>query len=134
MKIGNIGNNSVATNVQKVEPATIPHSTSTQADSGVKAVHSSTQDSIVIFGSKSEENFSRNSEDVLDESLKQANQTLKQYNRVIDRTIHEGTKAVIYTIRDTKTNEVIAEFPSKKIQDMMAKMWEIAGMFIDDKA
>ncbi len=41
---------------------------------------------------------------------------------------------MMYTVRDTKTNEVIAEFPPKKIQDMIAKMWELAGLFVDEKA
>jgi flagellar protein FlaG len=29
---------------------------------------------------------------------------------------------------------VIAEYPSRKVQDMIAKMWELAGLFIDQKA
>lgn len=73
-------------------------------------------------------------EDVLNEAVKQANQSLKMFDRRIERTIHEVTKAVMYTLRDTKTNEVIAEFPPKKIQDMIAKMWELAGLFVDKKA
>lgn len=74
------------------------------------------------------------SDDVLNEAVKQANQSLKLFDRKIERTVHEVTKAVIYTLRDTRTNEVIAEFPPKKIQDMIAKMWELAGVFVDKKA
>lgn len=74
------------------------------------------------------------SEDVLNEAVKQANQSLKMFDRRIERTVHEVTKAVMYTLKDTRTNEVIAEFPPKKIQDMIAKMWELAGMFVDKKA
>lgn len=73
-------------------------------------------------------------EDVLNEAVKQANQSLKMFDRRIERTVHEVTKAVMYTLKDTRTNEVIAEFPPKKIQDMIAKMWELAGMFVDKKA
>ncbi len=40
----------------------------------------------------------------------------------------------MYVMKDTETNEVIREFPPKKIQDMIAKMWEIAGLFVDEKA
>lgn len=73
-------------------------------------------------------------DDVLQESVNQANKTLKIYDRKIERSIHEVTNNVIYTLKDTKTNEVIKEFPSRKIQDMLAKMWELAGLVIDDRA
>lgn len=73
-------------------------------------------------------------ENMLEESVKQANKTLKQYNRYIEREIHEVTHAVMYKLMDYDTKEVIAEFPPKKIQDMIAKMWELAGLFVDEKA
>lgn len=72
--------------------------------------------------------------DLLDKSIEQANKSLKQYHRVIERNVHEVTKAVMYTVKDTDTNEVIAEFPPRKIQDMIAKMWELAGLVVDEKA
>lgn len=71
--------------------------------------------------------------DVMEQPVKQANAALKVYNRQIERSIHEVTKTVMYVIRDTTNNEVIAEYPPKKIQDMIAKMWELAGLFVDEK-
>lgn len=71
---------------------------------------------------------------LLAQSVDQANQTLKMYDRKLEMAVHEVTKTVMYTLRDTKTNEVIMEFPPKKIQDMIAKMWELAGLFVDKKA
>ena len=56
------------------------------------------------------------------------------HNRHIERAVHEVTHSVMYTIKDSTTNEVIMEFPPKKIQDMIAKMWELAGLFVDEKA
>lgn len=73
-------------------------------------------------------------EKIMEEPIKQANKSLQQFDRTIEREIHSVTKALMYTIRDTKTNEVIAEYPPRKIQDMIAKMWELAGLFIDQKA
>lgn len=132
MKIGSVGNvNPVTNNVSKVESAPMPHSTVAQVGSTSKPAVQDIGDS--KFRSN-EGSGVREDEDVVEQSVDQANQTLKMYDRRIDRVIHPETKAVIYTIKDTKTNEVIAEFPSKKIQDMMAKMWELAGMFVDDKA
>lgn len=73
-------------------------------------------------------------EELLDKSLKQANKSLAAFNRVISREVHEVTGSVIYKIVDIDTKKVIAEFPPKKIQDMIAKMWELAGLFVDEKA
>lgn len=71
---------------------------------------------------------------MLNKALNSANNNLKNFDRVIERSVHEKTRIVMYVIKDTKTNEVIAEFPPKKIEDMIAKMWELAGMFVDEKA
>ncbi len=73
------------------------------------------------------------SEDLIKKSVKQANVALKQHHRRIDRSVHEVTKTVMYKMIDTDTKEVIKEFPPKKIQDMIAKMWELAGLFVDEK-
>lgn len=76
-----------------------------------------------------------NEEDqLLTKSVDQANQTLKMYDRKLEMSVHEVTKTIMYKLMDTKTNEVIMEFPPKKIQDMIAKMWELAGLFVDKKA
>ena len=73
-------------------------------------------------------------EELLDKSIEQANKSLKDHNRVIERAVHDVTHTIMYTIKDTKTDQVIAEYPPKKIQDMIAKMWELAGLFVDEKA
>lgn len=73
-------------------------------------------------------------EDMLARGIEQANKSLKSSDRVIERAVHDVTHTVMYTIKDTVTNEVIAEFPPKRIQDMIAKMWELAGLFVDEKA
>ena len=70
---------------------------------------------------------------LMEEPIKQANKTLAPYNRYIEREMHEVTKAMMYTIRDSKTDEVIAEYPPREIQDMLAKMWEMAGLLLDQK-
>jgi len=72
-------------------------------------------------------------DEMLENSVKQANKSLEQFNRMIQRTVHEKTRTIIYVIKDSITNEVIKEFPPKKIQDMIAKMWEIAGILIDER-
>ena len=73
-------------------------------------------------------------DEMLNKAVEQANKALKQHNSMIERSVHEVTKTVMYVMKDTETDEVIREFPPKKIQDMIAKMWELAGLFVDEKA
>lgn len=72
-------------------------------------------------------------DEMIKKSVEQANKTLAVYDKYIEREVHEVTHTVMYKLRDSKTKEVIREFPPKKIQDMIAKMWELAGLFIDER-
>ncbi len=71
---------------------------------------------------------------LMEQSIEEANKKLKASNRYIEREIHEKTRTVMYKLKDSITGEVIEEFPPKKFQDMLAKIWEIAGLFVDEKA
>jgi flagellar protein FlaG len=71
--------------------------------------------------------------DMLDNAVEQANKTLKVYNKYIERSVHEKTHTIMYVLRDEETKEIIREFPPRKIQDMIAKMWELAGLLVDER-
>lgn len=47
--------------------------------------------------------------------------------------IHEATNRVMIKIVDKDTKEVIKELPPEKTLDMIAKVWEIAGILVDQK-
>ncbi len=47
--------------------------------------------------------------------------------------IHEGTNRVTIKIVDKSTKEVIKELPPEKTLDMIAKVWEMAGILIDER-
>ncbi|WP_372999330.1 flagellar protein FlaG [Lutispora sp.] len=72
-------------------------------------------------------------DEMLDNAVEQANKSLSAYNKFIERSVHEKTHAIIYVLKDSITNEVIREFPPRKIQDMIAKMWELAGLLVDER-
>lgn len=46
---------------------------------------------------------------------------------------HEGTHRVTIKLVDKKTKEVIRELPPEKTLDMIAKVWEMAGILVDEK-
>jgi len=47
--------------------------------------------------------------------------------------IHEATNRVTIKIVDKQTKDVIKELPPEKTLDMIAKVWEIAGIMVDEK-
>lgn len=47
--------------------------------------------------------------------------------------IHDETNRVTIKIVDKDSKEVIREFPPEKTLDMIAKVWEMAGILVDEK-
>ena len=69
------------------------------------------------------------------ESARQAAQT---YNKLTENTkavfgMNDATNRVTIKIVDKDTEEVIKEFPAEKTLDMIARVWEMAGIMVDEK-
>lgn len=47
--------------------------------------------------------------------------------------IHEATNRVTIKIVDKNTKEIIKEYPPEETLDMIAKVWEMAGLMVDEK-
>lgn len=47
--------------------------------------------------------------------------------------IHDKTNRVTIKIVDKTTKEVIKEYPPEQTLDMIAKVWEVAGILVDEK-
>ncbi|WP_243108366.1 flagellar protein FlaG [Butyrivibrio sp. X503] len=47
--------------------------------------------------------------------------------------IHEKTNRVTIKMVDKETKEVIKEFPPDETLDMIARIWEVAGIMVDEK-
>ena len=47
--------------------------------------------------------------------------------------IHEATNTVTIKIVDRDSKKVIKEIPPEKTLDMIAKVWELAGIMVDEK-
>lgn len=67
------------------------------------------------------------------EAIEKANQTLRGVNTNFEFTIHEQTKEIMVKVINSETNEVIREIPPEKILDLVAKMWELAGILVDER-
>ena len=47
--------------------------------------------------------------------------------------IHEGPNRVTIKMVDKETKKVVKEFPPDKTLDMIAKVWELAGIMVDER-
>lgn len=84
---------------------------------------------------KAEKNKKQIPEKVSDSSLKKA---VEDINRNSSNTeaifgYHEGTNRVTIKIIDKDTKEVKREYPAEETLDMIQKIWEMAGLMVDEK-
>ncbi|MBD5460948.1 MAG: flagellar protein FlaG [Lachnospiraceae bacterium] len=86
--------------------------------------------------SESEKNNQQNSgQQMSNEQIKKA---VEQLNKKLSNAeavfgIHDDTHRVTIKIVDKDTKEVIKELPPEKTLDMIAKVWELAGILIDER-
>jgi uncharacterized FlaG/YvyC family protein len=68
------------------------------------------------------------------EAIEETNKRYEAYDRLLQFSVHEETRQIVIKIINTKTEEVIAEIPPEKILDMIAQLWEMAGLLVDKRA
>lgn len=71
-------------------------------------------------------------------SNEQIRKAVEQLNKKMSHSeavfgIHEKTNRVTIKIIDKDTKEVIRELPPEKTLDMIAKVWELAGILVDER-
>lgn len=71
-------------------------------------------------------------------SHEQIRKAVEKLNRSMQNSeavfgIHEDTNRVMIKIVDKSTKEVIKELPPEKTLDMIAKVWELAGILVDER-
>ncbi len=68
----------------------------------------------------------------------QIRKAVEQLNKKLNNSeavygIHDGTNRITIKIVDKETKETIKELPPEKTLDMIVKVWELAGMLVDEK-
>ncbi len=66
------------------------------------------------------------------EALEKAFREIMGPRTMIKFSIHEGTKEIMVKVLNEETGEVIREIPPEKILDLVAKIWELAGIIVDE--
>lgn len=80
-------------------------------------------------GRDSEKNANR-----VKEAVSQANNRLKQKHASTkcEFSYHEPTGRISIKVMDKETDEVIREIPPEETLEMVEKMWELAGIIVDE--
>lgn len=69
--------------------------------------------------------------DKIKKAVEQLNKSMPHSEAIFG--IHEDTNRVMIKIIDKDTKELIREFPPEETLDMIAKVWELAGILVDEK-
>lgn len=115
--------------VEDTEVAT-PEKVSAYDATTVKVAETEKQDS-----QSGQENSYNNQQQANNEKIKKA---VEQLNKSMSHSeaifgFHDETNRVTIKIVDKDTKEVIKELPPERTLDMIAKVWEMAGILVDEK-
>ena len=82
-------------------------------------------------GESGEQNAADSQQSQIHKAVEEINKKANNSEAVFG--IHEDTNRVTIKIVDKQTKEVIKEFPPEKTLDMISKIWEMAGLMVDEK-
>ena len=69
----------------------------------------------------------------LKKMIAEMNRKISNSNEEAVFGVHEKTNRIMIKILDKDTKEVIKEFPPEKTLDMIASIWEMAGILVDER-
>lgn len=108
-----------------VKSAEVPSSAYVTVNSGASSV---SQD-------ENAEDVQVANENTVKNAVKHTNSKVRTlpHKKQFEFSYHEQTKRISIKIIDEETNEIVKEIPPEKTLDMVAKMWELAGILVDEK-
>lgn len=73
------------------------------------------------------------SEQAVLSAIEKANKKLMGAQAEFEFSVHEATKQIMVKVKNKETGEIIREIPPEKTLDIVAKMWELAGIMVDER-
>ena len=110
----------------------------TESSSSASVVSDISKDTRIVndaTASQGDNGQGQNGRQPSEETMKQA---ISDINKQLSNTecvfgVHEATNRVTIRIVDKSSKEVLKELPPEKTLDMIAKVWELAGLLVDEK-
>jgi flagellar protein FlaG len=126
-------------NTVKVQPVDTSNSQNTDVISENSATPKldETTAEVAKASKSSEDNKDYNGQKQKEPDLEQIKKAVEDINKKINTEavfgIHEDTNRVTIKLVDRDTKKIIKELPPEKTLDMIAKVWEMAGILVDEK-
>jgi flagellar protein FlaG len=73
------------------------------------------------------------SDEQLIKAIDKAIHAMQEKSTTLEFSVHDKTKIISVKVKDSDTGEVIREIPPEKTLDFVAKLWQMAGILIDEK-
>lgn len=70
----------------------------------------------------------------LESAVEDSNQLIFHDNEQFKFEIHERTNRIMVKLVNTETDEIIKEIPPEKILDLVASIWDLVGILVDERA
>ena len=118
--------NPAQTQVNNIDPTTISVAAPTDTSEHNSENTSSEQKESIDYAE-----MTKQQSDKIKKAVEQFNKSLSHSSAIFG--VHEATNRVTIKIVDKDTKEVIKELPPEKTLDMIAKVWEIAGILVDER-
>lgn len=130
-----IAEKAVETEAEKPGRKIVEHTDDKKGDSRRVVEKPSVSDTVKVSESVLPESKAAAEKAAPNESLKRAVEEINK--KTVDSEavfgVHDSTNRVTIKIVDKKTKEVLKEYPPEKTLDMIAKVWELAGLLVDEK-
>ena len=115
MAIGNVNNVGAYHGTVDIQPVSVPAGNGGKTDLGSNGKVARGEAAIVQI------------QDAIAEINNKSNTTRCEYS------VDKETNRILIRVFDKATNEVICEIPPEECLDMLAKIWELAGLIVDEK-
>ena len=73
------------------------------------------------------------SEEQLLKAIERSIKAMQGARTSLEFSIHEKTNQIMVKVKNAETGEIIREIPPEKNLDFLAKVWEMAGLLIDER-
>jgi flagellar protein FlaG len=73
------------------------------------------------------------SEEQIVRAIEKAVKAMQGTATELDFSVHKATNQIMVKVLERDTGRVIREIPPEKMLDFVAKLWEMAGILVDEK-
>lgn len=73
------------------------------------------------------------SEQQLIKAIERAIKAVQGQSTQLEFSIHDQTRRILVKVMNKDTGEIIREIPPEKSMDLLVKLWEMAGILVDER-